>query len=66
MNSGVADRAVGISDRRLVVEGRDARYIGFGDRTVTFDAELPDRTTIKHFRIARSMGRVASRTALGL
>ena len=56
VNSGVADRAVGISDRRLVMERGDARHIGLGNGTVTFDAELPDRTAVKHFGIARSMG----------
>ena len=66
MNSGVADRAVGISDRRLVMERGDARHIGLGNGTVTFDAELPDRTAVKHFRIAGPVRRVASRTALGL
>ena len=62
----MADGAINISIVCLRVKSRHVRGVRIRDRTVTFQAHLPDRTAIEHFRIGCSVRSVTGGASLGL
>ena len=62
----MADRAVLVAQNSLVMKRRNIRRDLHGNAAVTFEAELPDLGTLKHFRIRRSVRCMTCRTTLGL
>ena len=63
----MADGAILISNLRLIVERGCTRCVDLvADRTMTFQAKLPDRAAVEHLWIGGTMRCMASGTTLSL